>query len=155
MSTSRQWRRTETGPWIPSRSCRTRFQSSFFWFSSHCLISSQVLKKSIPTCADTATFLLLNQFYLCMTRFQLILPVDYQNVTKNGTGHRMHVAGPQIYQINRQTNSFQNMCDMLQVTIDHLARKIYFVQKKHLKISSFGVHESGLPDFGRTWTQNC
>ena len=30
------------------------------------------------------------------------------NVTKNVTGHRMHEEGPQIYQINRQTNSFQN-----------------------------------------------
>ena len=53
----------------------------------------------------------------------------------------MHVAGPQIYQINRQTNGFQNMCDMLNATID-------------LKIGYFGVHESGLPDFGRTWTPN-
>ena len=25
---------------------------------------------------------------------------------------------------------------------------------KHLKIGYFCVHESGLPDFGRTWTQN-
>ena len=33
------------------------------------------------------------------TRFQLILPVHYQNVTKNLTGHRMHVAGPQKYQM--------------------------------------------------------
>ena len=33
------------------------------------------------------------------TRFQLILPVHSQNVTKNLTGHRMHVAGPQTYQI--------------------------------------------------------
>ena len=41
-----------------------------------------------------------------MTRFQLILPVDSQNVTKNLTGHRMHVAGPQIYQMNHQINSF-------------------------------------------------
>ena len=76
-----------------------------------------------------------------MTRFQLILPVHSQNVTKNLTGHRMHVAGPQIYQINRQTNGFQNMCDVLNATID-------------LKIGYFGVHESGLPDFGRTWTPN-
>ena len=32
------------------------------------------------------------------------------NVTKN---HRMYVAGPQIFQMNRQINSFQNICDML------------------------------------------
>ena len=47
------------------------------------------------------------------TRFQLILPVDSQNVTNNLTDHRMHVAGPQIYQINRQNNNFQNMYAML------------------------------------------
>ena len=41
---------------------------------------------------------------------QLILPV---HVTKNLTAHRMHVAGPQLNQIYRQTNSFQNMYGML------------------------------------------
>ena len=35
------------------------------------------------------------------TRFQLVLPVDSQNVTKNLMGHRMRAAGPQICQINR------------------------------------------------------
>ena len=39
----------------------------------------------------------------------------------------MHVEGPQIYQMNRQTNSFQNMCDMLLAKIDRLAKKIDFV----------------------------
>ena len=58
-----------------------------------------------------------------MTRFQLIVLVADHNVTKNLTGHRMLVAGSQIYQINRQTNSFQNMCDMLWAKIDRLARK--------------------------------
>ena len=46
------------------------------------------------------------------TRFQLILPVDSHNVTKNLTGHKMHIEGPQTYHINRQTNSFQNMYGM-------------------------------------------
>ena len=46
------------------------------------------------------------------TRFQLILPVDSDNVTKNRTDHRMHVEGPQICQINRWNNSFQNMYGM-------------------------------------------
>ena len=41
----------------------------------------------------------------------------------------MHVTGPQIYQINRQNNNFQNMYAMLKATIDRLARKIDFVQK--------------------------
>ena len=48
-----------------------------------------------------------------MTRFQLILPVDSQNVTKNLTGHRMHVVGPHINQIKPQNNSFHNIYGML------------------------------------------
>ena len=64
-----------------------------------------------------------------MTRFQLILPIQSQNVTKNRTDHRMHVEGPQIYQINRQTNSFQNMYDMLKAKIDRLPRKIDILKK--------------------------
>ena len=44
------------------------------------------------------------------------------------------------------------MCDMLQVKINRLARKIDFVQKKHLKIAD--LHKSGLPDFGRPWMAN-
>ena len=63
-----------------------------------------------------------------MTRCQLIPPVDFQNVTKNLTGHRMHVAGPQICQNNRWNNSFQNMYE--KATIDRLARKIDFLQQK-------------------------
>ena len=31
-----------------------------------------------------------------MTRFQLMVPVLNHDVTKNLTGHRMHVEGPQI-----------------------------------------------------------
>ena len=89
-----------------------------------------------------------------MTRFQLILPVPDHDVTKNMTGLRSHVEGPQMYQINSQTNSFQNMCDMLKITIDRLARKIDSLQKEHLRIAYFCVHESGLPDFGRTWMPN-
>ena len=46
------------------------------------------------------------------TRFQLILPVGSQNVTKNRTDHRMHVDGPQICQINRWNNSVQNVYGM-------------------------------------------
>ena len=46
---------------------------------------------------------------LYTTRFQLILPLPNHDVTKNLTDHRMHVEGPQIFQINRQINSFQNM----------------------------------------------
>jgi len=75
-----------------------------------------------------------------MTRFQLILPVDSQNVTKNRTDHRMHVEGLQICQINRWNSSFQNMYGMLQAKIDRLDRKIDFVQEKHLIFAYFGVH---------------
>ena len=64
-----------------------------------------------------------------MTRFQLIQPVDSHNVTKNLTGHRMLVAGPQICQINRWNNSFQSIYGMLKAKIDCLTRKIYFVHK--------------------------
>ena len=64
---------------------------------------------------------------ICQTKFQLYTS---HNVTKNLTGHMMHVEGPQIYQINRQTNSFQNMCDMLWAKIDCLARKIDSLQQK-------------------------
>ena len=41
----------------------------------------------------------------------------------------MHIDGSQMYQMNHQINSFQNMSDMLWAKIDSLARKIYFVQK--------------------------
>ena len=46
----------------------------------------------------------------------------------------MHIEGPQIYQINRQIDNFQDMYD------------------KRLKIAYFGGHETGLPEFGRPWT---
>ena len=65
------------------------------------------------------------------------------NVTNNLTGHRIHLEGPQIYQINRQTNSFQNMCDMLYVKIDRLARK---------NTSKSAIFVYGFPEFGRPWT---
>ena len=71
------------------------------------------------------------------TRFQLMVPVPNHNVTKNLTGHRMHIEGPEISLINRQINSFQNMYDMLQAKIDRLARKLVFVQKKTSKSPIF------------------
>ena len=37
-----------------------------------------------------------SQFEKLMTRFQLILPADSQNVTNNRTVHRMHIEGPKI-----------------------------------------------------------
>ena len=73
------------------------------------------------------------------TRFQLILPVDSQNVRKNRTDHWMHVEGPQMCQIKRWNNSFQNMYGMLSATIDRLARNTDFVQKKHLPWKLWGT----------------
>ena len=35
----------------------------------------------------------------------------------------MHVEGPQIYEMNRQTNNFQNICTMLQAKIDRQVSK--------------------------------
>ena len=48
-------------------------------------------------------------------------------------GHRMHLEGPQMYQMNRQINSFQNVCDMLWAKIDSLTRKIDSLQKNITK----------------------
>ena len=43
----------------------------------------------------------------------------------------MQAAGPQIYQINRQNKSFQNMYGMLLATFDRVARKSDFVQQQN------------------------
>ena len=73
-----------------------------------------------------------------MMSFQVILPVGNHNVTKNLTGQRMHVAGSEIYQMNRHINSFQNMCDILEAKIDCLARIINSLKKKNTsKLSIF------------------
>ena len=71
-----------------------------------------------------------------MTRFQLILPVHSHNVTKNLTGHRRHVEGPQIYQINQQTNSFQNMWHAIGKKWP-FGQEIDFVQKNTSKSAIF------------------
>ena len=88
------------------------------------------------------------------TRFQLIRPVQSKNVTKNRTEHRMHVEGIQICQINGWNNSFQNMCSINRQKLSVWPGKSILCKKKHLKNSYFCVHESELPDFGRTWTPN-
>ena len=49
------------------------------------------------------------------------------------------MTGPQIYQINHEDNSFQNMYGMLSATIDRLARNTDFVQKKHLPWKLWGT----------------
>ena len=83
-----------------------------------------------------------------MTRFQLILPVDSHNATKNRTDHRMHVEGPQICQVNRWNKSLQNMYGRNR---QQLAR---ICAKKHLVFVYFGGHKSELPDLRGTWTSN-
>ena len=84
---------------------------------------------------------------------QLMLPVYSQNITKNRTGHRMHVEGIQICQINGWNNSFQNNYSMKGKSWP-FGQENWFCAKKPLKNGHFCVHESELPDFGRTWTPN-
>ena len=54
----------------------------------------------------SVSFLFNSAKFYHRTRFQLTLPVADHNVTKNLTGHRMHVEGPQIYQNFRQKSTF-------------------------------------------------
>ena len=81
-------------------------------------IGSHLLCFSMPSCR--------------MTRFQLILPVRNHDVTKNLAGHLMHVEGPQICQMNRQINSFQNMCDKYSEPSGHpqISPKVYHTYSK-------------------------
>ena len=74
-----------------------------------------------------------------MTRFQLILPVANHNVTKNLTGHRMQVAGTQIYQVNRQINGFQNMYSMNRQTLTVWPGKSILCKKNTSKKSFLEV----------------
>ena len=89
-----------------------------------------------------------------MTRFQLILPIDSQNITKNRTDHRMHVEGPQICQINRWNNNYQNMNGMNRQQLTVWPGKSILCKKKHLIFAYFSGLESKLPDLRRTWTPN-
>ena len=91
--------------------------------------------------------------FLFTTRFQLILPVQSQNVTQNQADHRMHIMGIQICQINGWNNSFQNMYSMNRQKSTVWPVKSILC-KKHIKKGYFCVQESELPDFGRTWTPN-
>ena len=60
----------------------------------------------------------------------------------------MYVEGIQICQINRWNNSSQNMYGMNGQKLTVWPGKSILC-KKH----SFGGQKSGLPDFGRPWTQ--
>ena len=66
-----------------------------------------------------------------------MVSVSNHDVRKTLTDHRMHVEVPQIYQMNCQTNSFQNICDMLNAKIGRLARKINSLQKNTSKSPGF------------------
>ena len=80
----------------------------------------------------------MNHFVMLVSDINFILIDDKVSANTASSGSRcykkydgsQHVEGPQMYQINSQTNSFQNMCDMLKITIDRLARKIDSLQKK-------------------------
>ena len=91
-----------------------------------------------------------------MARFQLILPVANQNVTKNLTCHRMHIAGPQIYQINSQTNSLENMYYVWYAVGNNwpFGQENRFCAKKTPQNRLFWWTRTGLPDFGRPLTAN-
>ena len=80
--------------------------------------------------------------HLQKTRFQLILPVDSQNITTNRTGHRMHVEGTQICQINSWNNSFQNMYGMNRQKLTVRPGKSILCQK-HLKKRLFLCARTG------------
>ena len=86
------------------------------------------------------------------TWFQLTMSVPNQEDTKNLTGHRMHVDGPQISYMNPYNNSFQEIGTHCRQKLTALQGK-FVSSKKHLKMANFCVHESGLPDFGRLWRQ--
>ena len=73
---------------------------------------------------------------------------------KNRTDHRMHIEGPQMCQINRWNNSFQDMYGMNRQKLTVCPGKSSLCQKKHLKNGYFCAQESELPDFGKTWTPN-
>ena len=75
--------------------------------------------------------------YFHRTRCQLTLPVQSQNVTKNRTDHRMHVEGPQICQINRWNNSFQNMYGMNRQKMTVRPGKSILCQKTPQKTAIF------------------
>ena len=90
--------------------CKVGVVSSGSGATGHCAGANRPGKSLSEVCGLLCAF---------KTRFQLILPVHSHNVSKNMTGHRINVEGPLIYQINRQTNSFQIMCDML-LKIDRL-----------------------------------
>ena len=86
---------------------------------------------------------------LCLTRFQLILPLFYKKSDRSQDARR---GSPDIPN-GPSDQSFQNMCDM-QKLINWPGKLILCNKKKHLRIAYFGGHESGLPDFGRSWTPN-
>ena len=77
----------------------------------------------------------------------------FHDVTKNQADRRMHVKGPQICQIIRWNNSFQNMYGMNRQQLTVWPGKSIFA-KKSPQNGYFCVQESELPDFGRTWTSN-
>ena len=102
-------------------------QVKIYWSRLHLLVTN-AKNETLKTSYYVGMQEWIKQQSLLKKRFQLILPVANHNVKKNLTGHRMHVEGPQIYQMNCQINSFQNMCDMLFAKIDRLARKIDSMQ---------------------------
>ena len=80
-----------------------------------------------------------------------MVPVPNHDVTKNLTGHRMHVDGSQISEMNLTTIAFRKL--------EHaLGKNCPFGHENLFRPKNTSrwpiVHESGLPDFGRLWTPN-
>ena len=103
-------------------------QVKIYWSRLHLLVTN-AKNETLKTSYYVGMQEWIKQQSLLKKRFQLILPVANHNVTKNLTGHRMHVESPQIYQMNRQINSFQNMWGMLLEKYYRLARKIDSLQR--------------------------
>ena len=95
------------------------------------------LAKNSHVCVNTLPKANRCMHWVLKTRFLLILPVDSQNVTQNRTGHRMHVEGPQICQINRWNNSFQNMYGMNRQKLTVRPGKSILCQKTPQKTAIF------------------
>ena len=51
-----------------------------------------------------------------------------------------------VAETNRQSNSFQNMYDMLQAKVDHLAGKIYFIWPYLANLGAPNMVKWGVPE---------
>ena len=64
----------------------------------------------------------------------------------------MHVEVRQIYRMDHLIKAFRICVTCKNWSIGQ--ENWFFAKEKHLRIAYFGGHQSGLPDFGRSWTPN-